>query len=303
MILIATCLEYPHPTPNLEALIGSLRSLGAQAEHLPWKTTPLETFAAAEAVLPLCCWDYYDDPERFLAWIDALEAVGVKLINALSLLRWNFRKTYLLEVAAAGLAVPRTFHLPDISRAAIERRMEQEGWDVVVLKPVSSQNGHGIQKLEWARRTEWSIESTLGEALLQEYQEDIGALGETTLTFIDGAFSHAVRRILQPGEWRANPQFGITYERVEVSQDVVAAGENYLCLLPQTPLYARVDGLVRPGGFMLTELELIDPYLYLEFNPGSADRMAEALLQRLKSIRPHGVSRMAGGEDPEPSNG
>jgi hypothetical protein len=32
---------------------------------------------------------------------------------------------------------------------------------------------------------------------------------------------------------------------------------------------------------MLMELELIDPYLYLEFSPGSADVMAKTLLQRL----------------------
>jgi hypothetical protein len=55
-----------------------------------------------------------------------------------------------------------------------------------------------------------------------------------------------------------------------------------MSFLPQTPLYARVDGLVRPSGFMLMELELIDPYLYLEFEPGSADRMAGALLERLR---------------------
>ena len=29
------------------------------AAYLPWKTTPLETFTATEAALPLCCWDYY----------------------------------------------------------------------------------------------------------------------------------------------------------------------------------------------------------------------------------------------------
>jgi hypothetical protein len=81
--------------------------------------------------------------------------------------------------------------------------------------------------------------------------------------------------------WRANPQYGITYERIEVGRDVVETARSCLGLLPQTPLYARVDGLVRPGGFMLMEMELIDPYLYLEYVPGSADRMARALLQRL----------------------
>jgi glutathione synthase/RimK-type ligase-like ATP-grasp enzyme len=283
MILIATCSEYPHPTPNLEALLNALKAQGMEAAHRPWKTTPLEIFAAAEAVLPLCCWDYYDDPERFLGWIDALEDRGARLLNPPDILRWNFRKTYLLEMAAAGLAIPKTIHLPEASRAAIAHAMERQGWGMAVLKPVSSQNGHGIHRLNWTDRAQWSFEGTTGEALLQEYQEDIGALGETTLTFIDGAFSHAVRRVLKAGEWRANPQYGITYERVEVGRDVIDTARSYLGLLPQTPLYARVDGLVRPSGFMLMELELIDPYLYLEFAPGSADVMAKALLQRLGS--------------------
>jgi glutathione synthase/RimK-type ligase-like ATP-grasp enzyme len=253
-----------------------------EAAYVPWKTTPVETFIETNAVLPLCCWDYYDDPNRFLAWIDALEARGARLINPPELLRWNFRKTYLLELAAAGLAVPKTFHLPEAGREMIAQRMEAEGWGTAVLKPVSSQNGHGIQKLNHAERAQWSLDGMAGEALLQEFQADIGALGETTMTFIDGAFSHAVRRVLKAGEWRANPQYGITYERVEVSRDVIDTAQAYVDHLPQRPLYARVDGLVRSSGFTLMELELIDPYLYLEFEPGSADVMGRAILRRLR---------------------
>ncbi|MGF9760002.1 hypothetical protein AAII07_32885 [Microvirga sp. 0TCS3.31] len=301
MILIATSSEYPHPTPNLEALVSALKAHGMDAAYLPWKTTPLETFAAAEAALPLCCWDYYDDPGHFLAWIDTLEARGARLLNPPELLRWNFRKTYLLEMAAAGLPVPRTISLCDASPEAVAQAMEQEGWRTAVLKPVSSQNGHGIRKLGWADRADWSFEATPGDMLLQEFQEDIGALGETTMTFIDGAFSHAVRRVMKAGEWRANPQYGITYERVEVNRDVIDAARAFVDCLPQTPLYAHVDGLVRSrasdpkvegtfgvnpmldpsSNFMLMELELIDPYLYLEFASGSADVMARAVVQRL----------------------
>ena len=178
--------------------------------------------------------------------------------------------------------MPKTFHLADASRETIAQRMEAEDWGTAVLKPVSSQNGHGIQKLDHAERARWSLESMTGEVLLQEFQADIGALGETTMTFIDGAFSHAVRRLLKPGEWRANPQYGITYERVAVSREVIDAAQSYVDFLPQTPLYARVDGLVRSSGFTLMELELIDPYLYLEFAPGSADVMARSVLKRLR---------------------
>lgn len=282
MILIATCSEYPHPTPSLEALVNALRSTGMDADYLPWKTTPLESFAAADAVLPLCCWDYYDNPAAFLRWIEALDAAGGTLINAPETLRWNFRKTYLIELANAGLAAPKTFYLPRANRLVVEELMAQEGWSVAVLKPVSSQSGHGVRKLNWAEWDGWDASQLAGEMLLQEFQPDIGALGETTMTFIEGVFSHAVRRVLKPGEWRANAQFGITYEQAEVSADVTEKASAYIKQLPRTPLYARVDGLVRPDGFMLMELELIDPYLYLEFAPGSAERMARAIIERVK---------------------
>ena len=52
-------------------------------------------------------------------------------------------------------------------------------------------------------------------------------------------------------------------------------------LLPATPLYASVDGLMRDGGFVLMELELNEPGLGLDLAPGSPERFAEAVLRRL----------------------
>lgn len=213
MILFATCREYPEPTPSLEALLQSLLRLGAEAEQRIWTDTPIETFAAADLVLPLCCWDYHADPQRFTAWIDALDERGTRLVNDSAVLRWNLRKTYLLEMAAGGLAVPKTIHLPLASADAVEACMRQEGWDIAILKPVSGQSGHGVRKLELGKSSDWALDTHGGgEALLQAFQSDIGVLGETTFTFIDGAFSHAVRRRLKSGEWRANLQYGATPE-------------------------------------------------------------------------------------------
>jgi hypothetical protein len=48
------------------------------------------------------------------------------------------------------------------------------------------------------------------------------------------------------------------------------------------PLYARVDGIVTSTGFLLMELELIEPSLFFECDAGSAARFARALFERLK---------------------
>jgi hypothetical protein len=47
------------------------------------------------------------------------------------------------------------------------------------------------------------------------------------------------------------------------------------------PLYARVDGVVRDGQLIVIEVEVLEPALFLEFEPASADRFAEATLRRM----------------------
>ncbi|WP_112662011.1 ATP-grasp domain-containing protein [Microvirga flavescens] len=283
MILIGTCGEYPHPTPSLKLLIESLHAAGRDVAHAPWKTTDPKVFAEADLVLPICCWDYHDEPDRFLQWIDEIVSMGARLCNGPETLRWNFRKTYLLDLAARSLPVPATCLLPKVDRQAVERQMAARGWDVAVLKPVSGQSGYGVTKLAWADRAEWDLAGLNGrDVLLQEYQPDIGSNGETTLTFIDGVFSHAVRRQPGPGEWRANIQYGVSFEPVAVDQRIVQAASRYLEAAPERPGYARVDGIIRPDGFMLMELELIEPYLYLEFaGPEAVAAFTEMVLRRL----------------------
>ncbi len=47
------------------------------------------------------------------------------------------------------------------------------------------------------------------------------------------------------------------------------------------PCYARVDGVVRDGNFLLMELELLEPELFLEFDPQAVDKFAQAVVQAL----------------------
>ena len=51
---------------------------------------------------------------------------------------------------------------------------------------------------------------------------------------------------------------------------VAAAGHD-------VPAYARVDGVVSGGRFMLMELELIEPSLFLAAQPRAAERFAHLL--------------------------
>ena len=51
--------------------------------------------------------------------------------------------------------------------------------------------------------------------------------------------------------------------------------------LPDLPLYARVDGVMRDGALIVIEIEVLEPALFMEFDPPSAERFAEATVKRL----------------------
>ena len=116
--------------------------------------------------------------------------------------------------------------------------------------------------------------------LVQEFLAEIGD-GERAGVFFDGAFSHGLRRRPAAGEFRINSQYGGTMEAATLPPGIVAEMNGVLALLPRSPLYARVDGIIRDGRFVLIEVEVNEPALGLHLAPGSADRFADALLRRL----------------------
>jgi hypothetical protein len=53
-------------------------------------------------------------------------------------------------------------------------------------------------------------------------------------------------------------------------------------LIPESPLlYARVDAVMDEDVARLMELEMIEPVLFFSKAPGSAERMADAIAERL----------------------
>ena len=123
--------------------------------------------------------------------------------------------------------------------------------------------------------------------MVQEYLSAIDEVGEVNLVFFDGTFSHAVvkRPVLQSGEgvverpWERMAWAGLatpTSEEFTVAEQAMGVITD---LLGQRPVYGRVDLIAGPvGDPLVLEVELIDPYLSLDMEPGAATRLANALL-------------------------
>ena len=83
--------------------------------------------------------------------------------------------------------------------------------------------------------------------MMQEYLPEVAQAGEISLVFFDGAYSHAALKRPALGDFRVNSDYQGTSEPFWPDTDLVRQAQAALETLDETPLYARVDVIVRDG--------------------------------------------------------
>jgi glutathione synthase/RimK-type ligase-like ATP-grasp enzyme len=263
-----------------------LSALGWRVEAISWRTTPCD-WRAYDAVVIRSTWDYIADPDAFLAVLAEVERAGTPLFNALDLVRWNIRKTYLRGLAQRGVPVVPTIWRERLAPAELPALIEEVGSDEVVIKPVVGLNAHGVFRVN-ARGDRQSSAELCGhysqrEFMAQPFLSHVVAEGEFSLFYFNGTLSHSILKTPKADDFRVQEEHGGVIRAVEVESKLREAGDTALGALDSLPLYARAD-FVRAndgGGFWLIELELIEPSLYLRTDPGAPARFAQALHERV----------------------
>lgn len=279
-LLLATCQSRPELTPSDTQLQQALERRGVRAVAMPWDR--IDPGALAGTVVCLrSTWDYHHRWPEFRDWLRRFAATPDRLWNAAETVLWNADKRYLRELDAAGIRIPRTAWFEPALPLDLARGFREIGARHGVLKPRVSATAHGTCRVEAGTPPPAEAMTAIGEVggLLQEFVPEIQDGGELSLMFFDGAWSHAVRKVAAPGDFRVQSDFGGTWAPVDPPPACVAFAARALEAAGHPWVYARCDLVETAGGPLLMELELIEPELFL--TPAAADRLAAALLRRL----------------------
>jgi glutathione synthase/RimK-type ligase-like ATP-grasp enzyme len=261
--------------PDLPPLLAALGELGVDARGVAWDDGGF-AWADVDLVVLRSTWDYASRPEEFLAWARSVP----RLCNPADVVAWNIDKRYLDELAAAGVAVVPTTYASSAATAELP-----DG--PFVVKPTIGAGSRGTARFDDgdhdAGRAHVELLTGRGlVAMVQPYLEGIEA-GETAVVVIDGAVSHALTKRaamgLDPGALPAGPT---SVTPTTPSQAQLAVVDAVLVALPSeaAPCYARVDLVATERGPVVLEVELIEPFLFLEYDDGAAARLARAIARR-----------------------
>jgi glutathione synthase/RimK-type ligase-like ATP-grasp enzyme len=287
-IALASCLDLPTGDGDDRPLVQALTGLGFEAAMVPWDQPGVD-WGQFDATVIRATWNYTTQREEFLKWVTSVP----RLYNPAPVVLPNTDKTYLADLAAAGLPVVPTQLVPP----GAEPELPESG--EFVLKPSVGAGSRGVGRFDadrpgafrQAREHAARLHASGRTVLLQPYLNAVDTAGETALIFFDGVFSHAIRKgpMLQPDTGHQVDGEALYLEENitarEPSPAELAVAERVLkhanAGLDESLLYARIDLLPGPDGPVLLELELVEPSLFLLHADGAADRLAAAIQARV----------------------
>jgi glutathione synthase/RimK-type ligase-like ATP-grasp enzyme len=232
-------------------------------------------------------WDWYEQGERFRTWLAELAQRGVRVENR-GAARW-LEKTYLKGAEARGARIVPTEWVPAGDPRTLAEIVQARGFARAVVKPTLSANAHRTILFSAndaaAHEPHFRAIVAHGGAMVQPFFDEVRDPGEWALVFFDGRFSHALRKIAKPGDFRVQTDHGgtVAFEPAPPKElvaqaltalDAVRDGEPW-------PLYARVDGVVRDELLYVMELELVEPELFFRAQPEAPARFADAVERRI----------------------
>jgi hypothetical protein len=288
-IALVTC-RHPALVPYLPGvdagLAEALGGFGFETATPSWDDPDVD-WAGFDIVVLRTPWDAVYTPDAFVEWARRCSAVR-PLWNGAAVVAWNIHKSYLLELEAAGVPIVPTVLCEAGSTVTLQSQMRRLGSRQVVVKPAIDAGGERLMAV-----TQTSIAAgerhlrellATGDVLIQPFLSAVLTAGELSVVGLNGDIRYAVRKRPAAGEVRIHPEYGGLVEQVPLTSELRYLATQALALVKFDWMYARVDLLpADDGSWVVGEVEMIEPDLYLRFVPDSAEQVAAAIVERVAS--------------------
>jgi glutathione synthase/RimK-type ligase-like ATP-grasp enzyme len=278
-VAIVTCEGADDPdNPRLFAALGDLE---VPADLVIWDDETVR-WDEYDLVVIRSTWDYPSRRSDFLEWSRSI----AHLENPGAIVGYSSDKHYLADLEAHGLGIiPSRF-------CAVGESPDFDFGDLVdfVVKPCVGAGSLNVARyrasdLDAATRHVEELHAASRDVLIQPYIHSVDTLGERALIFIDGTYSHAMRKGAMLDA--AQDERDFLYRRELMSgalgeADAVAYATEVLTTMGMDNLlYARVDLVATIKGWLVMELELVEPSLYLTYDDSAASALAAGIAKRL----------------------
>jgi glutathione synthase/RimK-type ligase-like ATP-grasp enzyme len=282
-VALATSEDFPGLDPDSQLLLPVLAERGIDATPVVW-SDPGVDWSSYDTIVIRSTWDYFLRAREWAGWLDRIEAAGVPMLNPLGIVRWNSHKSYLEQLAGAGVPVVDTVMTRGTGAVDLADLMAGAGWDDAIVKPAIDGGAARLFRVRDVPDAQARFDelTAAGDVLVQPFLPSIETEGELSLFYFGGELSHTVVKRPKEGDIRVQPQHGGSYELIGPTSEMIHVAARVFDAIEADLLYARVDLVRAPDNTLrLIELEAVEPLLFLELDDAAPRRFVDALAERL----------------------
>jgi glutathione synthase/RimK-type ligase-like ATP-grasp enzyme len=265
--------------PDNPTLFAALNEAEIEAALVNWDDASVD-WSEFDLAVVRSTWDYPRRRDEFLAWTRAVP----NLLNPPEVIEYSSDKHYLADLESRGLRIIPS-HYCNVGE-------EPEFFDVdFVVKPCVGAGARSVERyrsdeMARARQQVAALHAEGRDVLIQPYVNSVDTLGERGIIFVDGRYTHAMTKSALLNVPATERDFEYRREQMSLAEGEVEAIDYATEVLDALSysdlLYARVDLVATIRGWLVMELEMIEPSLFLTFNESAGDALAAGIALRLR---------------------
>jgi len=277
-----TLPEYTNSNTENAQLLSFLKEKGLDITPEVWDNEKLN-WSDYNILALKTPWDYCLRIKEFHSWLDKLDRINAFLLNPIQIIRWNSDKIYFKDMEKEGIKLVPTLWLDQGNDFDVENIFEHFKTPKIIVKPRvsgSAKHTYALTKEEALQKREY-IKGLIQEEnfMTQPFLQEIQTQGEWSLIYFNGKYSHSVLKTAKSDDFRVQDNFGGNAHNLEAPSYLLEAAQNIVDKFAKGCLYARVDGLDINQEFVLMELEIIEPQLFLTENKNAMEMYYQGLLE------------------------
>ena len=287
-VFLATAAKLPNLHEDDQLLHKALLNRGIDAQPAIWDKPDID-WANAPLTVIRSTWDYVPKRDKFVQWaFDTSKQTC--LLNPAQIVLWNTDKTYLAEFAKSNIPAVPSIWLAAGQKVSLKELMVTRCWPQLVIKPVVGASGVDTMRVTTDTLDEGQVflENLAREqaVMIQPYFESVETEGESSLIFIAGEFTHAIRKVPRQGDFKSQEEYGGALTLYNPTPHEIAIAQSIMNTLAESALYGRVDFIKDDNDVpCLSELELVEPSLYLRFSDHALNALADAIANKLQTLK------------------
>lgn len=276
LVAIVSCDKWKNKSLDDLYLKHSLNKQNCKVDIISWEDKTID-YSKYDLIIIRSIWGFQENKTKFENWLNMLETQKIKVLNPINVIKNNYDKEIQFDILNKyNIETIKTFFLPinkNIKSRILDLKTNNDlENNLIVLKPTISEGSKDVY-LVGNNRYEFNniidinevynkYKNNKSKLMVQPFMKEIFD-GEYSICCINNKITHGIIKyknaFTKTNMIKYIPADKIDHKIIEIVNNILNIKEY------KDNLFLRIDFIKQKKKFLVMEVELLDPNLFLEF--------------------------------------